>query len=190
MSLNVTWPQLRGRRAMLLIQAVSGLCFVLHYALIGAHTGSLMNLLALLQALAAIPLGEKPGFRVVYLLTLPAIALGLALTWNGWPSVFASLGMAGIAVGRYQTRVLPFRIILVSTVPFWTGHNLLVGSLPGLLSDTLVTVSSLVGLRRHLLRERRAESSALNTPASATGPASPAPPAGEAPGSGGPSIPR
>jgi len=155
-ALNVAWPQLRARRPMLLIQAVSGLCFVLHYALIGAFTGSLMNALAMLQALAAIPLGEKPGFRVVYLLTLPAIALGLAFTWNGWPSVFASLGMAGIAVGRYQTRVLPFRIILVSTVPFWTGHNLLVGSLPGLLSDALVTVSSLLGLWRHLRHERAA----------------------------------
>lgn len=156
---------------MLLIQAVSGLCFVLHYALIGAFTGSLMNVLAMLQALAAIPLGEKPGFRVVYLLTLPAIALGLGLTWNGWPSVFASLGMAGIAVGRYQTRVLPFRVILVSTVPLWTGHNLLVGSLPGLLSDALVTASSLLGLWRHLLRERSSvlgDTGALNTPGTAT----------------------
>lgn len=154
-ALNLAWPLLRGRRLMLWVQAVSGLCFLLHYALIGALTGSLMNGLALLQALAAIPLGTRPGFRVAYLLTLPAIALGLALTWNGWPSVFASLGMAGISLGRYQTRILPFRVILLLTIPFWTGHNLLVHSLPGLLSDALVSASSLVGLWI-LLRERRA----------------------------------
>ncbi|MFA7332051.1 MAG: YgjV family protein [Candidatus Delongbacteria bacterium] len=158
-ALNLLWPLLRGRRKMLVLQALSGLCFLLHYALIEAWTGSLMNGLATLQALAAIPLGTRPGFRVAYLLTLPAIALGLALTWMGWPSVFASLGMAGISLGRYQTRVLPFRLILLLTIPFWTGHNLLVGSLPGLLSDALVSVSSLVGLWI-LVRERRAAAAA------------------------------
>lgn len=147
--LNILWPLRRGRRVMLLIQALAGLCFAAHYAMIGARTGSLMNGLAALQALAAIPLGTRPGFRTVYLLTLPAIALGLALTWMGWPSACAALGMAGISLGRYQTRVLPFRVILLATIPCWVGHNILVGSLPGLLSDTLVTISSIVGLRRY-----------------------------------------
>jgi hypothetical protein len=152
--LNILWPLRRGRRVMLLLQGASGLCFLSHYALIGALTGSTMNGLAALQALAAIPLGTRPGFRTVYLLTLPAIAIGLALTWMGWPSAFAALGMAGISLGRYQTKVLPFRLILLLTIPFWVGHNLLVGSLPGLLSDTLVSVSSVVGLRRHWKESR------------------------------------
>jgi hypothetical protein len=91
---------------------------------------------------------------VVYLLTLPAIALALAFSWTGWPSVMAALGMAGIALGRYQLSVLPFRIILMVTIPFWVAHNLGVGSLPGLLSDTLVTASSGVGLWR-VLRDLR-----------------------------------
>ncbi|MDP2360093.1 MAG: YgjV family protein [bacterium] len=146
--LNILWPLLGRRGVMLLVQAVAGLCFLAHYALIGAFTGSLMNALAALQALAAIPLGTRPGFRTVYLLTLPAIGLGLVFTWSGAASVYAALGMAGISLGRYQTKVLPFRIILLVTIPFWVGHNLLVGSLPGLLSDTLVSISSAVGLRR------------------------------------------
>jgi hypothetical protein len=158
--LNILWPLRRGRRAMLVLQALSGLCFASHYVMIGAFTGSLMNGMAALQALAAIPLGTRPGFRAVYLLTLPAIALGLALTWTGWASAWAALGMAGISLGRYQTRVLSFRLVLLAAVPCWIGHNLLVGSLPGLLSDTLVTVSSAVGLRR-FLRERRTATATL-----------------------------
>lgn len=154
-ALNVLWPQMKSRGGMLVVQAISGLCFLSHYALIGALTGSLMNLLATLQALAAIPLGTRPGFRVIYLLTLPAIALGLALSWTGLPSVMAALGMAGISLGRYQLRVLRFRTILMVTIPFWVAHNLLVGSLPGLMSDTLVTLSSGVGLWR-VLRDQKA----------------------------------
>jgi hypothetical protein len=147
-ALNVTWPLLRGRAAMLGTQALAGLFFLAHYALIGAWTGGIVNGLAALQALAAIPLGRRPGFRIVYLLTIPLIAGVLALSWQGLSSLFAALGMAGISLGRYQTRVLPFRVILVATVPFWTVHNLLVGSLPGLLSDVLVTASSLYALQR------------------------------------------
>jgi hypothetical protein len=147
-ALNCVWPLLQGRRAMLAVQALSGSCFVAHYALLGAPTGSLMNALAVLQAVVAIPLGARPGFRRLYLLTLPLVALGLALSWRGWPSLCAALAMATTSVGRYQTRVLPFRWILLASIPFWVAHNLLVGSLPGLLSDLLVSTASGVGLWR------------------------------------------
>lgn len=147
-ALNCVWPLLHGRRAMLAVQALSGSCFVIHYALLGAPTGSLMNALAVLQALVAIPLGDRPGFRRLYLLTLPLVALGLGLSWRGLPSVAAALAMAITSVGRYQTRVLPFRWILLASIPCWVTHNLLVGSLPGLLSDLLVSTASAIGLWR------------------------------------------
>lgn len=157
-ALNFVWPLLKRRGAMLAAQAAAGAFFLAHYFLIGAWTGGLVNGLAALQALVAIPLGERPGFRVVYLLTLPVIALVLAFSWQGWSSLFAALGMAGIALGRYQLRQMPFRVILVSTIPFWTAHNLLVGSLPGLLSDLLVTAASLWAIRRLLRDEPKATS--------------------------------
>lgn len=153
-ALNFAWPLLRGRKAMLAAQAVAGLFFLAHYWTIGAWTGGLVNGLAALQALAAVPLGERPGFRLVYLATLPAIALALAFSWQGWPSLCAALGMAGISLGRYQLRQMPFRVVLVSTIPFWTAHNLLVGSLPGLLSDLLVTSASLWAIRRLVIQRR------------------------------------
>jgi hypothetical protein len=51
-----------------------------HYAGIGALTGGVMALLAGAQALAAIPLGSRPGFRFVYLLTLPLIVAAVVAT--------------------------------------------------------------------------------------------------------------
>ena len=155
-ALNFLWPLLKDRRAMLLVQAVSGSCFMAHYALIGAQTGSLMNALAALQALAAIPLGLRPGFRMAYLLTLPLIATALLLSWQGWPSIFAALAMAGLSLGRYQVNVLVFRIILLATIPCWVAHNLLVGSLPGLFSDALVSTASIIGLWQHRRRRQNA----------------------------------
>jgi hypothetical protein len=134
---NSAWPLLRERRSML--QAQAGVCalFLVHYAGIGALTGGLMTLLACAQALAAIPLGARPGFRFVYLLTLPLIAAAVVATWQGPASAFAALALALSSLGRYQQQVLRFRGLILASVPCWMAHNLLVGSLPGLTADIL-----------------------------------------------------
>jgi len=145
------WPLFRGRSGMLLAQLATNLCFTAHYALLGAGTGAAMNLLSSLQVAAAIPLGTRPRFRIAYLAVLPLVAAALALTWNGLPSVFAALGMTLISVARYQTDVRLFRLAMAVALPCWFAHNLLVGSLPGMLSDATglaLNLAMMAGMRR------------------------------------------
>lgn len=132
---GMAWPLFRGRLGMLVVQLVPSLCFAIHYWMLGAPTGSVMNVLSGLQILAAIPLGSRPEFRVVYLLLLPVIAAATALTWIGVPSVFAAVATALISLSRYQTAVVPFRLCMAIALPCWFGHNFLVGSVPGMISD-------------------------------------------------------
>ena len=91
---NFAWPLFRRRESMLAAQATACAFFTAHFLLIGANTGAVMTTFAGVQAILAIPLGTRPGFRAVYLLTLPITAAGLALTWHGLPSLFAALGLA------------------------------------------------------------------------------------------------
>lgn len=142
------WALFRGRVAMLAVQLAASVLFALHFALLGAATGSLMNVLAAVQAAAAIPLGTRPGFRYVYLAVLPLIATGLAATWHGVPSAFAAAGLAFVSLGRYQTDVRLFRLCMAVALPCWFGHNLLVMSVPGMLSDVSATVINAVMLAR------------------------------------------
>ena len=134
---NAAWPLLRERRSML--QAQAGVCalFLVHYAGIGALTGGVMALLAGAQALTAIPLGSRPGFRSVYLLTLPLIAAAVVATWQGPASACAALALGLSSLGRYQQHVLRFRGLILASVPCWMAHNWMVGSLPGLTADVL-----------------------------------------------------
>ncbi len=148
---GMCWPLFRSRLGMLLAQLATNLCFALHYALLDAGTGCAMNLLAAAQVGAAIPLGTRPGFRLVYLAVLPFIAAGVALTWNGLPSAFAAAGFALVSVARYQLDVWRFRLIMAVALPFWFGHNVLVASVPGMLSDVVgmaLNLAMLVRLRR------------------------------------------
>lgn len=131
------WPVFRGRVALLLAQLVPSLFFMVHFWLLGGVTGAALNLLAVLQGVAAIPLGTRPNFRVIYLLIVPVIAGLMAFTWNGWPSLFAALAMALVSVARYQTGVLRFRLFMALALPCWFTHSLLLGSVPGMLADAV-----------------------------------------------------
>lgn len=142
--LNIAWPLFRRRTSMLLGHVGVNSVFATHYALIGAPTGAWMNVLGLIQAILAIPLGQRPGFRVAYLLTLPFIATALYLSWTGWPSVCAAAGMTLVSLGRYQMRPLVFRVILLLAVVPWLAHNLLVHSVPGLISDAAAVISGAI----------------------------------------------
>lgn len=147
---------------MLLVQALGATAFATHYVLIGANTAAMLLVVAGLQAVAAIPLGTRKGFRLVYLATIPVIAIIMAVSWQGVPSIFASLGLATISLGRYQTRIIPFRGLLVACVPFWVVHNLLVGSVPGLVSDALSMASGLIMLARTVQEEKTALAASID----------------------------
>lgn len=145
---GVLWPFFRSRAGMLLVQLVPCLCFAVHYAMVGAPTASALNGLAALQVVAALAIGARPAFRIVYLAILPVIAAVMAVTWTGLPSVFAAGGMALISLARYQTRVAPFRGIMLVALPCWFVHNSLVGSVPAMIADvTGIVVNAWMLLR-------------------------------------------
>lgn len=154
---GILWPLFRRRSGMLLAQAGASFCFTVHYTLIDAVTAGFMNLLSSLQAAVALPLGERPEFRKLYLAILPVIAVALVVTWNGLPSAFAAGGTTMISLARYQTDVVRLRLLMLCALPLWFAHNALVGSVPGMISDVCgAAINVLWFLRRMRLRQRPA----------------------------------
>lgn len=142
------WALFRSRVGMLATQACCGAFFAGHFLAIGADTAAVMNGLAAAQAAAAIPLGERPGFRLAYLALLPAIAVGVWLTWAGGPSLAAAAGTALVSLARYQVDVRRFRLFMALALPCWFVHNLWVLSIPGMLSDVTGMAINALMLRR------------------------------------------
>lgn len=146
--LGAIWPLFKTRNAMLWAHAVIHVGMCLHFFLLGALSGSLMNALGLGQTLAAIPLGTKPGFKKIYIAYLPVIAMGAAYTWVGTVSLFAAGGLAMLSLARYQTDVMKFRVLILGAIASWTVYDVMVMSIPGLALDSLSLVVSLVMIRR------------------------------------------
>jgi hypothetical protein len=146
--LGTAWPLFENRTRILAMQTLCFFVFVVHFQLLGAHTGVWLNVISGLQAAAAIPLGRHPLFRYIYIATLPAVAAGVVLTWSGFPSAFAGLGVLFTSISRYQQDVVKLRIFSNLGLLAWLGHNVLVYSVPGSITDFGGIASNLFMLRR------------------------------------------
>lgn len=146
---SVTWPLLRRRKAILIVQVAGSLLFGLHYLLLGASTGAAMCVVGALQGVALVTLIDRRRRIGVVGATMAIGALVTAFTWNGLPSLLSQGGQTMSAIGRLQLDTQRLRLWFLVSVVFWCSHNLLVGSVFGLASDTLSLTSLLLGLWRH-----------------------------------------
>ena len=76
---------------------------------------------------------------------------GPAPTRGGLPPAFGALGFALVSAARCLTDVRRFRTVMALALPCRFCHNLLVSSVPGLLSDVVgmaLNLAMLAGLRR------------------------------------------
>lgn len=153
--LGAAWPLLKTRRGMLLAQAAIHVGMCLHFYLLGAMSGSLMNALGLGQTLAAVPLGNKPGFKIIYIAYLPLVLAAAVLTWQGPMSLFAAFGLAGLSLARYQTDVLRFRVLMLTAIFSWSVYDIWVVSIPAMVLDAISLGASLVMIRREFKLARQ-----------------------------------
>jgi Bacterial inner membrane protein len=51
-------------------------------------------------------------------------------------------------IGRMQTDETTLRLLLLASTPFWAAHDLIVGSLPGLIADVLSMATGAIMLLR------------------------------------------
>jgi len=151
---NTVWPLLKIRKYLLLGQVIAALLMGMHFSLLNAHTGAAIMLLAALQASLAIPLESHPKFKAVYLASIVFTPLVCWATWQGIASAFSSLALVFFCIGNLQVNIKRLRIFLLMCIFGWIGHNVLVSSSPGLISNGLALVTSVFALVREFKSEK------------------------------------
>jgi Bacterial inner membrane protein len=134
---NFCWPMMR-KRTYLLAGQVIACCFMFaHFALLGAYTGAAIMGVAGFQAALAIPLGKNPKFKLIYLASLLLTPVVCYTTWQGVQSVFSSLALAIVCIANFQLNEVHQRALLITAIFAWFAHNLVIGSVPGIVSNAL-----------------------------------------------------
>jgi len=148
LALGTASTLIADRRTCLLVQAAACALFAVHYASLGAATGTLMCALGLMQMATAFP-EERPRWAgLLFIATLPA-GLGVAaLTWQGAMTALSAVGFILGTAGRWQRTMVPMRTCYATATLFGAGHNVLAGSVFGLAADALALSGHLWSLRR------------------------------------------
>lgn len=145
--------QINNRRKMLFAQICSALLWTMHFLLLGAFTGSAMNLLIAGRSYTFYKIGKKRDIRVPLAVSL-AFIIGAILTWQGPRSL---LPLAGTTIGTisfWQIKTSRIRSIALLGPCCWFAYNLLSRSYAGMTADTLVFSSIAIGIFRFDLKPR------------------------------------
>ncbi|MCP1610208.1 hypothetical protein J2848_001867 [Azospirillum lipoferum] len=155
---------LGSRRAILLTQATASSLFLIHFLLLGAQTGMLICGLGLIQMAVRVQRQPCRVLGLLYALTVPAALAVAALSWQGPMSALSVTGFLLATLGRWQSAVGPMRLCFILATLVGSGHNLLAGSVFGLVSDAMGLTGHCVSLWRSGTVRRRSVAVGLLPP--------------------------
>ena len=151
---------MKTRERLLAGQVIACVLMFAHFALLGAKTGAAVMATAGTQAALAVPLGKSRHFKRLYLASLTITPAVCYLTWHGVASVFSSLALAIVCIANYQQALVLQRVLLICAIFAWVVHNVIVGSVPALISNALTLGISTLMLYRAVQNARPAHSDA------------------------------
>ena len=146
--------QQKQRQGILFFQILAALAYFFHFLLLGALTGSVMNLFGAARNVVFY-YQEKAwaGKKFwVYLFILIYI-VSTIFTWKNGYSIFPLVGMIVGTVGFRMKNPKYTRLIMLVSPPCWFTYNLVSGSIPGMLTEVFNIGSIVVGIIRFDLKK-------------------------------------
>ena len=131
----------------------------IHYFFLGGYTGMLINFASCFANGVYWYRNKRNKGNLVFQIIFCALFVGLGLmSWHGWISIFVIIAkvLSSVALGINNPRTI--RILNLISNPSWLVYNIFMGSYPGMVGDSLITLSVLIAIIRYdiLKREEKA----------------------------------
>ena len=150
--------QAKTSQRLLIIQSGAILCFCIHYALLGAMTGFALNVICLARNII-FSNKDKRLFRSKlwpYALALVTVVIGV-FTWEAWYSILLIIALAVNTVCMALPTSQGIRISLLVTCPPALVYNICVGSIGGIVNESLSIISATIGIIRYSKQKKEKE---------------------------------
>lgn len=149
----------KNKRVNILLLMLAGLMlFVIHYSLLNAWTGALMNLIEAGVVFVAYKKETNSWAKQKfwpYVFILLYILAGV-FTAKSIVDFLPTIAQIFGAVAVWQTNPKTIRFIMLVPRPLWFIYNFTVGSYAGITAEILISVSILIGiLRFDILRQKK-----------------------------------
>jgi len=141
--------QMKTQKKIVLIQIISCSFFTVHFYLLGAYTGAMLNFIAAARSIVFANKDKKWGksnWWIVFFSIVCIVAVGF--TWENALSLMPMAGMVltTISWGIENARLV--RAISLPSSPLWMVYNAVTGSAAGVLTEAFVMVSIISAMIR------------------------------------------
>lgn len=147
--------QLKTQRQLLFMQTAVAVTFCIHFFLIGAYSGMAMNVVGIVRNLVYNKRSQKGSqtklIPIIFVLIQCVMCL---ITWEAWYSVFVLFGLAINTYCMSFSNLQSLRKSIFITSPMVLTYDLFAGSIGGAIYESIVIVSSLVGVLRNKNKTR------------------------------------
>ena len=142
--------QMRTQKQMLVVQTATTIAFCIHYYLIGATSGLMLNLLGIVRNLAYYH-KDKPLFSGKKCPIFFAVVMGIVgmLSWQGYYSIFVVMGLVINTVCLSFTNPQNIRKSILISSPLVLAYDAFVLSIGGVIYESVVIISSIIGIVRY-----------------------------------------
>ena len=145
--------QVKNRKAVLTLNLLGQLSFVIAYSLLGAWSGLTMTLLAIIRNIIFIVDENKNGKReqmnkidISILIIMYIISITSAVfTYNGFLSLLPVLATMIYTYAVCQKNIKTYKLLGVPTELFWTCYNIYIKSIFGILLEVIILASCISG---------------------------------------------
>ncbi len=147
--LSILTYQQNTHKRIVILQVFSAMSFALHFYMLGAFTGAILNVIAFIRSIVYYFKDKKWASSNLWIVFFAAIStIAGIVTWQDIFSILPILAMifTGIAFGLRDPK-LTRRFALPSS-PLWMIYNIYSFSLGGILTETFNIISVLIGMLR------------------------------------------
>ena len=143
--------QFKKSRTLFMIQLIASLLFSIHFLLLGAYTGMILNGIEILREYLLLQ-DDKPWANRKWVIWGMAAVMALAgiLTWEGWYSIFSVIGSTAGTFFLWTRDPKKLRLGSLFVVsPGWMTYNICVLSIAGIVTEALSMGSILISFIRY-----------------------------------------
>ena len=143
--------QCKKRQGILGFQIAGNTFYAIHFGLLGAVSGSAMNVIALLRCLVFYRRGERKwADSPVWIPVFLAVIVGAtAVFWEGPKSLLTFAGMVCTTFAMRAAAARAVRLLNLPSDPLWLIYNAISGSISGVVTEIGIMCSILIGFLRH-----------------------------------------
>lgn len=145
--------QMKTAGRILLLQALTGVVFAVHYLMIGAITGMAMNVVCFVRCIVYYFRNKRGSTEKIspIVFTLIMAVIGI-ITWDAWYSVFVFFGILINTLCMAFSNPQKVRASILVTSPLVLIYDAFALSFGGMVYESVAIISAAIGIARNRKR--------------------------------------